>query len=186
MDIKKLRKLIRETLQSNNEVVCYHRSNDYKHMVNNNFSLTESKDVALFGNAIYFSETSNTSSQLGKYVCKFGIKLKNPVLDMNQTITNEEAGQLLLKFNQMFNKKIDIDFNDMYDGVQYGEFFGEISELYSWDLNQYYQKFIKSLGFNSFKYFGTFHTDFSTERGDYGLCYGIYDPKDVRFIDGPF
>ncbi len=184
-----IRKIVREIVEkelNNNEIICYHRSDSYEHMVDGDFSLDLMKDVALFGRAIYFAESSNISPQLGKYLCKFSIKLQEPVLNMNNEISNEEANSLLKDFNEMFNTEIEIDFNEDYNMVQYGEFFGEISELYNWDHNKYYKKFIEHLGFKSFKYFGNYHTDFIIERGDYGLCYGIYNTNDIKFIDGPF
>ncbi len=176
----------------NNGIVCYHRSNDYKHMVKCDFKSEMSNDVALFGNAIYFCEVAEISQQLGKYICKFSINLKDPILDMNKNISSEEELiGLFNKFNEMFNldiEYIDIDFDDLSGefNVQYGEFFDNISERFNWDYNKYYKQFIQSLGYNSFKYFGTYHTDFRTERGDYGVCYGVYDTNDIKFIDGPF
>ena len=175
-----------------NNIICYHRSNDFKHMVRNDFKLEMSDEVALFGNAIYFCDVADISYQLGKYVCKFSINLKEPVLDMNKKISSEEELiGLFKKFNQMFNLDIDyIDVNfDNLSGkfnVQYGEFFNDISETFNWDYNKYYKEFIISLGYNSFKYFGTYHTDFRAEKGDYGICYGIYDVNDIKFVDGPF
>jgi hypothetical protein len=36
------------------------------------------------------------------------------------------------------------------------------------------------------KYFGDYHTDFINQKGDYGTCYGLYNTKNIKFIDGPF
>jgi len=168
-------------------IICYHRSNDYEHMVNGEFTLEHSNDVTMFGQAIYFAESPNISQNFGEYICKFEIKLQEPVLDMNSEITSEYANQLVTKFNEMSKLKISYDFNILYDdGIQFGDFFSELNELYNWDYSIHYQKFIQSLGFNSFKYFCTYHTDFRHTRGDYGLCYGIYNPNDIKFVDGPF
>lgn len=183
-----IKQLLREELSKahSSEIICFHSSNDLEHMENANFSMEMSNDVALFGHAIYFSESSNVD-QFGKYLCKFSIKLDQPVLDMNKVINGREQQTLLDKFNKMFNTKIEMDIDDnLYPNVQYGDFFGEISDTYNWDYNIHYKKFIQSLGFNSFKYFGNSHTDFIDRKGDYGLCYGIYNPNNIKFIDGPF
>lgn len=170
----------------NNGIICFHRSNEFEHMENGSFSTAKNDAIALFGPAIYFAQSHSISQQLGKYICKFSIQLKTPVLDMNKEVSNDYANQLLVKFNEMFKTDIVFDFNNEYDNVQYGEFFVEIAEAYNWDYNIYFPTFIKSLGFNSFKYFCNYHTDFINEKGDYGLSYGIYDPSDIKFLDGPF
>jgi hypothetical protein len=184
-----IRKIIREELSELNsgEIICYHRSNSVEHMMAGDFRMDYADDVALFGHAIYFSESPNISQQHGKYLCKFGIKLQGPVLDMNTRIDGQQQQQLQDKFNEMFSLDIDTDINDLlYPNVQIGDFFDEISDQYDWDLNKHYHKFIRSLGYNSFRYFGDYHTDFVNKKGDYGSCYGVYEPKDIRFIDGPF
>jgi len=171
----------------NSGIICYHRSNDYEHMERAEFTLEFSNDVTMFGRAIYFAESAGISQEFGKYMCKFEIKLQEPVLNMNDEITSEYANELLVKFNDMFNLKIDYDYDLLYeDGMQYGNFFCEINDLYNWDYAIHYQKFIQSLGFNSFKYFCTYHTDFREDEGDYGTCYGLYNRKDIKFVDGPF
>lgn len=190
MDLKnKIRQIIKEELSKigSDEIICYHRSNSLEHMMNADFSLEQANDVALFGHAIYFSESPNISQQLGKYICKFSIKLDEPVLDMNKRINGDEQQRLLDLFNKMFNLNIETDIDDkLYPNVQFGDLIGEISDTYNWDYNKYYQKFIKELGYNSFKYFGNYHTDFINQKGDYGTCYGLYNTKNIKFIDGPF
>ena len=181
-----IRNIIREAIAPKNKgIICYHRSDDYEHMVKGEFSLEYSNDVALFGHAIYFAESPNISQQLGKYICKFSIKTQSPVLNMNDEMSAESANLLLKKFNKISNAKIGYDFDDEFGKIQYGEFFNEISG-YMWNYNSFYKQFIKSLGYNSFKYFGNYHTDFLYNKGDYGLCYGIYNEKDIEFVDGPF
>jgi hypothetical protein len=169
--------------KNNTNIICYHRSNDYKHMVNNDFKLELSDEFAMFGKAIYFSESPNIDTMLGKYICKFSINLEKPILDLNKNITETEAKELIGKFNTMFNKNIDLFYEDIQ---QIGDIFYEINEDTNWNLTVYYEKFIKSLGYKSFKYFGNYYTDFINKRGDYGLCYGVYNPNDITFVDGPF
>jgi hypothetical protein len=183
-----LRAFIKEVLEEklSKEIICYHRSNSFEHMMDGDFSIEKSSDTALFGPAIYFAQSPNISSQLGKYICKFAIKLDAPVLDMNSAITASEANQLLAKFNDMFGLNIFYDYSDMGDLVQYGEFFEYINDEFNWEHNKHYTKFIHSLGYKSFIYYGNYHTDFLDFKGDYGLCYGIYNPSSIRFIDGPF
>ena len=151
-------KYLKQFESFNTGTICYHRSNDYKHMEKCDFSIDMTNDVALFGPAIYFSETPDTWQGLGKYLCKFEIRMEEPVLDMNKKIeTEQELINLFDKFNKMFNLNIEyneVDFDDLsgrFD-VQYGEFFGNISERFNWDYNMHYSKFIQSLGYNSFKF----------------------------------
>ncbi len=175
-----------------NKIIVYHRSNDREHMENANFSIDMCNDIALFGKSIYFSACPDISQQLGKYLCKFEIILQEPVLNMNKKISCEnELIDLFIKFNKMFDLNIEyneVDFDDLSGkfNVQYGEFFDHITENFNWDYNIYYRNFIQSLGYNSFKYFQNYHTDFITKLGDYGISYGIYNPNDIKFIDGPF
>jgi len=190
LDFKKyIRQIIKEELSKigSGEIICYHRGNSLEHMMKADFSLEQANDVALFGHAIYFSESPNISQQLGKYICKFSIKLDEPVLDMNKRINGAEQQKLLDLFNKMFNLNVKSDIDDkLYPNVQFGDLLGEISDTYNWDYNKFYQKFIKELGYNSLKYFGDYHTDFINEKGDYGTCYGLYNTKNIKFIDGPF
>lgn len=186
-----LRKLIREVLSKNislsegdeNKLICYHRSNELQHMENNDFSLELSANDSIFGKAIYFSESPNISSQLGKYLCKFKIKLDSPVLNLNQEMTNEQANILLQKFNKLYNTNIEYDFNYLFEGVQYGEFFLELQEF---EMNAYFTSFIKHMGYNSFVHYCDYGTNFITKPGDYGKCYGIYNTSNIEFVDGPF
>jgi len=179
------------------EIICYHISDDLEHMENCDFKLEKANDLALLGTAIYFSSTSQIEFRpmyaTGRcYCCKFSIILDEPVLDMNKEITTQESNKLLKDFNTMFKindpKLNDYNFDNDFDGsVQYGEFFGMISELKDWDYNKYYRQFIqKHLGYNSFQYFQNSYTDFRTEEGDYGRSYGLYDKKNIKFLDGPY
>jgi hypothetical protein len=89
---KKFRSLILKTLneayikKNPKEIICFHQSNDAEHMMRGDFSLEKASGNGLFGSAIYFSESSDMSQQLGKYLCKFSIILDEPVLDMNMPI----------------------------------------------------------------------------------------------------
>lgn len=190
MDLKKyIRQTLREELLNENtgEIICYHSSDSLEHMKKSDFRLEKANDLNLFGYAIYFSESPNISQQLGKYLCKFSIKLDEPVLDMNKRINGTEQKRLLDLFNKMFKLNITTDINDkLYPNVQFGDLLVEISDIYDWDYNKYYYEFIRKLGYNSFKYFGNYHTDFINQKGDYGSCYGLYNTKNIKFIDGPF
>lgn len=148
-------------------------------MLNNTFDLNKSESHSIFGKAIYFSESPNITSLFGKYVCKFSITLKKPILDMNQKITKERARELVSKFNKMFIEYMDVNYDDV---SQIGDIFMQDYYTYS----KYYEPFIKSMGFNSFKYYSNYYTDFINYKGDYGLCYGIYDTQDITYVDGPF
>ena len=127
---------------SNNSIVCYHRSDSLEHMENNQFSLEFSNsEDSIFGRALYFAQSPNISNQLGKYLCKFKIKLDKPILNLNKEIAPMEANKLLSLFNNKFNTKIDYynkdlvenvqhyDFSEDYDTVQYGEFFLEVQYI---------------------------------------------------------
>lgn len=164
-------------------IICYHRSNDYKHMVNNELTINDADDFALFGKAIYFSDSPNISQQFGKYVCKFSIVLSEPCLDMNKSISIDEAKNIVNKFNEMFNTKFELFWEDI---EQFGDIFNNINEDTAWDYTKYYKDFFTSLGYKSFKYYSNYHTDFINKKGDYGLCYGVYNDNDISFIDGPF
>jgi hypothetical protein len=167
----------------NTNIICYHRSNNYDHMENNELSIDNADDFALFGKAIYFSQSPDISQQLGKYICKFSINLEEPCLDLNKNITVDEAKEILKKFNKKYNTKLDLFWEDI---EQFGDIFDQINEDTNWDFTKYYKDFFTSLGYNSFKYFCNYHTDFINNKGDYGLCYGVYNDNDIKFIDGPF
>jgi len=169
------------------KIICYHRSNELEHMIKGNFNLELSDDVALFGNAIYFSESPNIAQQFGKYICKFEITLDKPVLDLNAIVDGKMQQKIVDKFNSLSNNNFETDIDDkLYPNVQFGDVLMEISDEYDWDFNKYYKQLIQSFGYNSFKYFCNYHTDFINERGDYGLCYGLYNSKNIKYIDGPF
>jgi hypothetical protein len=187
----------------NDWIVCYHRSNNLEHLKNAEFSLDyANNENSVFGKAIYFASSSDISYQLGKYLCKYEIKLYNP-LNLNDEISNDKANELLTSFLNKYNVKIryynkDVldmveyyDFNEEYNNVQYGEFFLQLSDIiYIHDNVQiYYHDFIKNvLGYNSFYHYSDYGTNFLTEKGDYGYCYGLlYDNEDmIKFIDGPY
>lgn len=194
---------LKEEINNNNnqkEIIVFHRSNSLEHMKNNQFDLEYSdKEYSIFGRALYFASSGQISNQLGKYLCKFKIKLDKPILNLNKIITNKQANNLLKLFNQKYNTKIDyynkqmgesintFDFNENYDGIQYGEFFLELQDILKPQPNQYYEDFIRNvLKYNSFVHYGSYGTDFITEKGDYGLVYGIYNPKDIKFVEGPY
>ena len=53
--------------------------------------------------------------------------------------------------------------------------------------NQYYEDFIRNiLKCKSFIHNGDYGTNFTDSPTDYGKCYGIYNPSDIQFMDGPF
>lgn len=175
-----------ESFSSNDNlesIIVYHRSTNNKYL--EDLSIEKSRDVeSLFGKAIYFSSSPSTSSNMGKYMGKYEIKLDKP-LNMNKEISNDIANKLYSIFSTRYNIELEsFDFDLEYDGVQYGEFFSEISQDTLWDANKYFNDFIKNyLGYNSFYHYSNYHTDFITEKGDYGLCFGIYNKSDIKFID---
>lgn len=180
--------------KKSDEIICYHRSSILEHMLVGDFQLSKSKDDSIFGSAIYFSSSPNISTHFGKYLCKFSIKLEEPILDMNKIIPNYEANTLLWNFNEMFNLNVKYnfqdDFLDYYKGVQYGQFFDMIMEYQRSDYTKYtknFKNFIqKYMGFNSFKYYQNEWTDYKLKKDDYGTAYGLYDNKNIKYIDGPF
>lgn len=177
-------------------IICYHVSNKLNHMLNSDFKLEYADDFSLFGHAIYFSSSPNIvyfpSNGGKKYICKFSIILEEPILDMNKEISIGEANTLLhdfLSISKIKDKTLDSYFfkKDFDDGVQYGSFFEKIANKTSWDYNKHFRNFIqKYLGFNSFKYYQNDCTDFRTELGSYGTAYGLYNPKNIKYVDGPF
>lgn len=172
---------------NNKEIICFHRSSDLDHMIKSEFNLKYAEEMSIFGHAIYFSDSPNISPQLGKYICKFSIKLNEPVLDLNKKINVIGQQNFVKLFNKFFNLNIELDYDDkLYPNIQLGDLFLEISQNYSLEYNKFYKDFIQKLGYNSFKYFGDYHTDFVNKLGDYRNCYGIYDTKNIKFIDGPF
>jgi hypothetical protein len=185
--------------QIGKRIQAYHRSNNLEHLTNADFILDFHDDeYSIFGQAIYFASSPNISGQLGKYLAKYSIVLEEPTLDMNQSMTPEQANTLLKKFVGTYKTQISYhdkdkwetvdtyDFNNDFDEVQYGEFFLELQEIMKELPNRYYKNFIQSLGYKSFKHYSDYGTNFVTEKGDYGYCYGIYKKEDVKFIDGPF
>lgn len=187
--------------ENNNEwIIVYHRSN-FEHDYNTKFDLSKSDDeYSVFGKAFYFASSGNISSQLGKTLHKFKIRLEKPTLNLNDEISNDEANKLLERFLNKYKLKINYwdkendiddkdtyDFNDDYNGVQYGEFFLQIQDIVdngNSTPNVYYYDFIRNeLGYNSFKHFSDYGTNFITEKGDYGYTYGIYNPDDIIFIE---
>ena len=68
-------------------IIVYHRSDELSHMERADFDLNKSDaEFSIFGQAVYFSSSASMSKSLGKYICKFEIKLDEPVLDMNESI----------------------------------------------------------------------------------------------------
>lgn len=185
--------------QQAKNIQVYHRSNSLEHLTTADFDLDYHDDeFSIFGQAIYFASSPNITGQLGKYLAKYSIRLEEPTLDMNTSMTPEQANTLLKKFVDTYKTEIEYynrelseqsktyDFAVDFDEVQYGEFFLEVQDIMKGQPNKYYRDFIKSLGYNSFKHYCDYGTNFITEKGDYGYCYGIYKPEDVKFIDGPF
>jgi len=187
-------------LESKNskEIIVYHVSDSLEHMLKADFRLEFSKDASLFGKAIYFSTSPNIyykpSSDKKIYKCKFSIIPEEPLLDLNKEMLVDEADKLLEDFISLFKiqksseyKIHEYKFNRNFDNsVQYGEFFEKIAKLTWWDYNKFFKDFIQNLGYNSFKHYQTGWTDFSDEEGDYGSAYGLYSPKNIKYIDGPF
>jgi len=167
-------------------ITVYHASHSLDHLERAKFDMSMASDGSLFGRAIYFSSSGNIrSSMFGKYLCKFKIRLDKPVLDMNTEITNQEAYTLLDRFNKQFNTNIQVDFDTNYDGMMYGWFFEELNGR-DWEHTPRYFEFIRALGFQSFMYCQDGLTDFVDTCGDYGRVYGLYNTKNIKFIDGPF
>ena len=163
-------------------LVVYHRAKSGAHLEDLKIDNAEHV-MSLFGKAIYFSSSPMTSNELGNFIGKYEISLDNP-LNMNIEISNEKANELYSIFYKRYSIGFDeYDFNDEYENVQFGEFFGEISESSNWEHNKHFYDFIKNyLGYNSFYHYSSYHTDFITEEGDYGLSYGIYNEDDITFI----
>jgi hypothetical protein len=185
--------------QQAKRIQVYHRSNNLDHLTTADFILDFHDDeYSIFGQAIYFASSPNITNQLGKYLAKYSIVLEEPTLDMNKSMTNKQANTLLKKFVDTYKTEINYynkelseqsttyDFSNDYDGVQYGEFFLELQEIMKVLPNKYYKNFIQSMGYKSFKHYCDYGTNFITEKGDYGYCYGIYKKEDVKFVDGPF
>lgn len=172
---------------SNDSIICYHRSNELEHMIKSDFSPEMGQDVSLFGPAIYFSESPNISSQLGKYICKFSIELDEPILDMNMEIDALVQKKIADTFNSLSKNSFETGIDDkLYPGIQFGDVLVEIAEQFNWDYNRFFPPLIQSFGYKSFKYYSNYHTDFVNKNGDFGLCYGLYNTKSIKFVDGPF
>jgi hypothetical protein len=197
--------LVESSLKKKGIIFAYHLSNQLEHMENSDFRMEYASEFALFGKAIYFSSTPNINYKPmneGKktYCCKFEITLDEPVLDMNRIIPVYEGNRLLRDFitlvededkdenNSELYKFRGYNFDhDFENTMLVGEVFETITSKCNWELNKYYDFFIRKwLGYNSFKYFQNSWTDFETEKGDYGISYGLYNPKSIRFVDGPF
>ena len=178
-----------------NKVIVYHFSNQLKHMLNSDFDIGHSRNTSIFGKAIYFSSSPDIKflpMNAGKktFCCKFELTLEEPLLDMNRLIPVYEANRLLKDFkiiveNKEPNKIYDYfnyDFEKNFlETIQMGEFFDKIY------ITKYFDFFIhKYLGYNSFQYFQNSRTDYITQKGDYGISYGVYDKKNIKYVDGPF
>lgn len=164
-------------------IIVYHLSDELSHLKRCDFRLEYSKNENLFGHAIYFSTSSGIHSMFGKYMCKYLIYPDEPILNMNEKLSQKNAKKLIEEFNTMF--KSDISF-DILDRINcYGDLFEEMGGNY-WEDNKYFKTFIQEhMGYNSFKYYQNSLTDFIHRKGDYGLTYGIYNPKNIKFVDGP-
>ena len=172
-----------EEFDDNGGIICYHRSSSFEHMENGDLTIENADERALFGHALYFSSSSDTSQQLGKYIGKYSIKLQEPCLDLNKEISAIEQQELVDRFNKISNSNFETDIDDkLYPNVQFGDILVEIADEYNWDCNKYFKELIESYGYKSFKYFGDYHTDFRHKIGDYGYCYGVYNNDDVQFI----
>jgi len=190
--------------ESKNKVIAYHLSNQLEHMLKADFRMEYSSEDSIFGKAIYFSSTPNIryypmNEGRKTFCCKFEITLEEPLLDMNRDIPIFEANRLLKDFNEIMEDTNPnflhkdgynlqrYNFESEFDEtVQMGEFFETIMN-HGDDLGKYFHFFIrKYLQYNSFQYFQNSHTDYITERGDYGISYGVYDKKNIKFLDGPF
>ena len=185
------------------KLYVYHLSNQLDHMLKADFRMEYSSEHSIFGKAIYFSSSPDiqySPMNEGKktYCCKFELNLEEPVLDMNRDIPLFEANRLLKDFNEIMEDKISKLPHKLYDleryrfekdydeSVQMGQFFEKIMST-DYSLCKYFDFFIrKYLQYNSFQYFQNSHTDYVTERGNYGISYGVYDKKNVKFVDGPF
>lgn len=184
-------------------ILAYHFSNQLNHMLKGDFRMEYASEIALFGKAIYFSSSpmiryAPMNSGPKTYCCSFKIHLDEPILDMNRIIPIYEGNRILRDFYQLVEDRNEENpilyklrgYNleqDFEDTIQIGEVFGMITEKCSWDLNKHYDFFIRKwLGYNSFKYFQNSLTDFEPERGDYGISYGVYNPKSIQYVDGPF
>jgi hypothetical protein len=185
-DKKKLRKIIFEMVNEaySNGITVYHRSDDYPHMVNSDFRMELSDDEAAFGNAIYFSDSPKISPNIGKYMCKFEIIPRQPMLDMNMLIDCEFQKEIIARFNRMAHADFEMEVDcTLGSKIQFGDVLKEIEEEYLWEGNKYFQQLIQSFGYHSFKYYSTISADFSNKRTNYGICYGIYNPQDIIFIE---
>lgn len=197
--------LLENKSKSKGKVIAYHLSNQLDHMLKADFRMEYSGEYSIFGKAIYFSSTPNIQyapMNEGKktYCCKFEITLEEPLLDMNREIPIFEANRLLKDFNEIMEDKNSnfshkegynlqrYNFESEFDEtVQMGEFFETIMNRGDYHLGIYFDFFIrKYLQYNSFQYFQNSFTDYIPERGDYGISYGVYDKKNIKFLDGPF
>ena len=184
------------------KVIAYHLSNQLEHMLQADFRMEYSSDYSIFGKAIYFSSSPDIQyapMNEGKkpYCCKFEITLEEPILDMNRLIPVFEADRLLKDFKSIMEDKheslylrglLNYTFKKEYDDtIQMGEFFERVGSFGNDGLTKYYHYFIHNyLGYNSFQYFQNSYTDYVTEKGDYGISYGVYNKKNIKFLDGPF
>jgi hypothetical protein len=169
-------------------------------MLKADFKMDHSSDISIFGRAIYFSSSPDIRfypMRGGKkiYTCKFEITLEEPLLDMNREIPVFEANRLLNDFRIILENKNPTYLRELQnynfesefkDTIQMGEFFDTIYTRHV-ESSKYFDYFIHNyLKYNSFQYFQNSLTDYITEKEDYGISYGVYDKKNIKFIDGPF
>lgn len=168
-----------------NEIIVYHKSNSLEHMLECDFKLEKASDRSIFGQAIYFSSSPNT--YWGKYNCSFSITLDEPILDLNKEISLSEANKTLRLFIEILSLNSRFRFNQK---VQIGQVFEKVNDLcfedHIYDGSKHFRSFIQDyLKYNSFKYYQNSMTDYVLEEGEFGTAYGIYNPKNIKFVDGP-
>jgi hypothetical protein len=178
-------KLYEEFKNNGKSIVVYHRTSSQEHLEDLSFEHSDDEE-SVFGQAVYFSSSSDTSYQLGEYMGKYEIVLDKP-LNLNIDIGNDKANDIMNIFLVKYGLEsyLDyMDFNDSYDNISYGNLFLELQDLTWGESNKYYFDFIKNyLGYNSFYHYSDYGTNFIDELGDYGMCYGIYEDSDIKFID---
>jgi hypothetical protein len=106
---------------------------------------------------------------------------------MNKVISLNESNKTIKFFIDSLPLTSRFKFSDK---VQFGQIFEKLAELsvndHVYDYSKHFRFFIQDfLGYNSFKYYQNQMTDYVLEEEGYGTSYGIYNPKNIKFIDGP-
>lgn len=163
-------------------IFVYHRSNTWEHMENNDFRSDKMSTDSMFGKAFYFSSGYDFDSSFGRCVGGFLIRVEEPCLDLNQVIDFNLHKDLMTRINKLI-KPVEPIIHEYSDDIQFGQVMSDIfyEEAHNYD-DLKFDQVIKSYGCNSFKYYMDYYTDFNTQLGDYGICYGIYDPSDIKFV----